>query len=222
MSRFEITLGLLAALGTIAVTALVGLGEPSRMPKASLGWDSRHVESGAQMFDQYCASCHGFNASGGVCPPLDATSGLHGGDIGPGVAWRLEELGWAPQQPYEYVYSVVAGGRTLSTRPDQYPGNRTADNPAEMSMPAWSQEFGGPLRPDQVRDLTEYIVAFRDAVPDDATPRPTEEPLPTETPTVPAIEAVATGTITATVSTAATAMTAVATPPGAAPASPTP
>lgn len=183
MNRFDITLGLLAILGAAVVTALVALGEPARMPVDELGFQSRKVENGAVMFAQYCANCHGPNASGGVCPPLDHTSGLHGGDLGDGIAWRLEDLGWDPAQPYEYVSSVIGSGRNVSTRPDQYPGNRTSADPSAMAMPAWSQSYGGPLRPDQIDDLTSYIVAFRDAVPTDATPRPSATPAPTARPT---------------------------------------
>lgn len=172
MSRFHITLGLLGILGIVVVTALVGMGEPARMPVDKRGFEVRKVENGAVLFALYCANCHGPNASGGVCPPLDATSGLTGGDIGPGIAWRLEDLGWDPRQPFEYVYSVIASGRTISTRPDLYPGNRTAGDPNAMAMPAWAQSYGAALRPDQVADLAAYIVNFREAIPDDATPRP--------------------------------------------------
>jgi mono/diheme cytochrome c family protein len=163
------------------VIALVGFGEEARMATASRGWEARHVENGAQMFDQYCANCHGPNASGGICPPLDATSGLHGGQLGPGIAWRLEDIGWDRSQAYAYIYSVIASGRTISTRPERYPGNRVPAAPPgpgtpapeatdvlPMAMPAWSQDFGGPLRPDQIQDLASYVAAFAEAIP--ATP----------------------------------------------------
>jgi cytochrome c553 len=178
MTRVEITLGLLAIMATIAFTALIGLREPERMARTSRGWEVRSVESGAQLFDRYCANCHGANASGLNCPPLDELSGLHGGDLGPGVAWRLEELGWDRGQTYEYVYSVISSGRTISTRPDQYKGNRVSPEPPgpgtptpaatsalPMAMPAWAEEYGGPLRPDQIRDLAMYIAAFRTDFP---------------------------------------------------------
>lgn len=179
MSRFDITLGLLGMLGAITVIALVGIGEAARMPAAASGFASRKVENGAVLFAQSCAACHGRNASGGVCPPLDATSGLHGGDIGEGVAWRLEELGWDVRMGHEYVYGVIAAGRSVSTRPDRYPGNRTAASPDAMAMPAWSAQYGGPLRADQIEDLSAYIVAFRDAIADDATARPAPTAVPT-------------------------------------------
>lgn len=161
MTRVEITLGLLAILGAVAITALVGLGEVPRMETYARGFDVRSAETGAQLFDQYCSACHGPNASGLNCPPLNELSGLHGGDLGPGVAWRLEELRWDRNDSYGYVYAAIASGRTLSTRPDRYRGT-AAD---AMQMPAWSQEYGGPLRPDQIKDLANYIVAFRDFLP---------------------------------------------------------
>lgn len=182
MSRIEITIGLLSILGVVALTALVGLGEEARMERDSRGWQARKVEAGATLYDQYCANCHGPNASGGICPSLDLTSGLHGGEHGKGIAWRLEELGWDPARPYEYIYSAIESGRAVSTRPDQYPGNK-AEDPSGMAMPAWSQAYDGPLRPDQVEVIALYIAAFGDSIPEDATPRPSEEPEPTERPT---------------------------------------
>jgi cytochrome c2 len=167
MTRVEITLGLLAIIGTIFITALIGLGEPKRMARDELAFQSRRVESGAQMFDQYCSSCHGVNAAGGVCPPLNEKSGLYGGDLGPGIAWRLEQLGWDRSDPTDYIIATASGGRTVSTRPDQYPGNRTDSAGNVMAMPAWAQRYGGPLRDDQIVDLAAYLTNFRSAIPDD-------------------------------------------------------
>lgn len=169
MTRVDITLGLLSVIGAIVVTALVGVsdyglggeGAAGRMAKTKRGYDVRSVETGAQLFDQYCKACHGANAAGANCPPLGVTSGLHGGDIAPGVAWRLEEQHWDRGDARGYVYSIISAGRTLSTRPDRYRGL----DANVMQMPAWSQEYGGPLRPDQIRDLTSYVVNFREFFP---------------------------------------------------------
>jgi mono/diheme cytochrome c family protein len=173
MSRYEIAVGLLASVATVVVVALVGAREPARMALEARSLAARHIETGASVFDQYCSSCHGINASGGKGPPLDASSGLYGGDIGPGVAWRLQHLGWPVRQPEEFIYLVASGGRVVSTRPDEYPGDRTPDTPDAMAMPAWSQDYGGPLRPDQIKDIASYLGSFRSEIPANATPRPT-------------------------------------------------
>ncbi len=172
MSRLEITIGLLAIVGAIVVIAGVGLGEVARMEREARGWDARSIEAGAELFERHCSACHGPNAVGGTGPPLDETSGLHGGDVASGVAWRLEELGWRPTLPFEYVLSTTAAGRAISTRPDVYAGNRLAGGDGtgrvlEMAMPAHGEAYGGELRADQLEALAEYIVAFRDAIPAD-------------------------------------------------------
>ena len=169
MTRIDITLGLLTTIATIAVIAVIGIGEDHRMEEAARAFDVRSVERGAQMFDQYCASCHGDHGVGGMCPPLNEISGLHGGSLGESVAWRLEELGWDRNDPYGYVYSVIEGGRQVSTRPWKYFGNRVAPDITVMAMPAWGQDYAGPLRPDQIQDLSNFVVSFNDNMPDDVT-----------------------------------------------------
>jgi mono/diheme cytochrome c family protein len=201
MTRVEITVGLLAVVASIFIIALVGLGEPARMPKAETGFQQRRAETGALLFDQYCGNCHGQNAGGGMCPPLNETSGLYGGDIGEGVAWRLEELGWDRNGASEYIVSTIASGRTISTRPGQYPGNRVEGAGPVMAMPAWSQRAGGPLRDDQIADIATYLTNFRKAIPDDpaAALKVVGTPPPTAVPA-----AGATGAVTSTTGVTAT------------------
>ena len=168
MIRIEITLGLLATIATIALIALYGAREEARMATRARAYEVRSVERGAEMYEQYCETCHGPNASGGKCPPLNQYSGLQGGSVGPGIAWRMEELGLDRTASYEYVYAAIDAGRAVSTRPWRWLGDRTAGpNEKSMAMPAWGQGNGGPLRGDQMRDIANYIVAFEDFVPED-------------------------------------------------------
>lgn len=168
MTKTDITIGLLSLVLATIITAWVGVregvgeGDNGRLARQARGFQTRSVESGAQMFDQYCATCHAFNAAGANCPPLDETSGLHGGDLGEGVAWRLEEMHWDRGDVYGYVYATISAGRMESSRPDLYQGT----DPKAMAMPAWSQQYGGPLRPDQIKDLATYVVNFRSYLPD--------------------------------------------------------
>ncbi len=173
MKEWESAIGLLATVATVVVLALAARGESERLAAEHRAWEARTVETGAWLFEQHCSRCHGRNATGGLGPPLDASSGLHGGELGPHVAWRLEELGWDRHLAYEYLYAATAAGRTVSTRPERYPGNRLPPAPAPtatdrsargaglpMAMPAWAKEFGGPLRPDQIDALARYLAAF--------------------------------------------------------------
>src|SRR4051812_24517356 len=60
---------------------------------------------------------------------------------------RLVNLGWSGSL-HNYIYSTVFSGRPNSAT--YWP------NP----MPVWSQPAGGPLRIDQVEDLTQFVLNF--------------------------------------------------------------
>lgn len=60
---------------------------------------------------------------------------------------RLINVGWAGSL-HNYVYTTIFSGRPNSA--SYWP----------QPMPAWSQTAGGPLRNDQVEDLTQYILNF--------------------------------------------------------------
>lgn len=165
MTRIEITIGLLATMITVAILAMYGTVEEDRMVTSARSFNVRSVERGAEMFDTLCSECHGPNAIGNICPPLNEDSGLHGGAIGPGVAWRLEDLGWERSDAYGYIYQTIEAGRTVSTRPWRWVGARPPEG-GGMAMPAWGQKYAGPLRPDQILDITNYLVNFKTKLPD--------------------------------------------------------
>ena len=60
---------------------------------------------------------------------------------------RLLEVGWSGSL-HNFVYTTVFSGRPNSATYWPQP------------MPAWSQTAGGPLRNDQVEDLTQFILNF--------------------------------------------------------------
>lgn len=64
------------------------------------------------------------------------------------VADRLSQINWAGTR-YDFVYTTLVHGRPTSI--SYWEGNQ---------MVAWSDRAGGPLRDDQLRDLTEYILAW--------------------------------------------------------------
>ncbi len=63
---------------------------------------------------------------------------------------RLKEISWGGTLQ-SYIADAVAAGRPLS---GSYWGGNI--------MPTWGQTFGGPLRPDEVDDVTNYVLNFRD------------------------------------------------------------
>jgi mono/diheme cytochrome c family protein len=58
---------------------------------------------------------------------------------------RLRNLGWSGTQP-SFILTTLIHGRPVSS------------NYWPQPMPAWSQTAGGPLRTDQLQDLTNYIL----------------------------------------------------------------
>jgi mono/diheme cytochrome c family protein len=154
MSRTDITVGLLSMMGTVVLLAFIGIGENSRLAKTTDHQQARFIETGARLYEDLCVVCHGDQGTGvpGKCPPLN-TAELFDGT-------RLQAVGWNGTVE-DYVYSRIASGRDVSTRPTEYPGAKAGLKPGAkqpMAMPFWSQDFGGPLRPDQIHMLTQYVM----------------------------------------------------------------
>ena len=110
------------------------------------------IEVGAGLFENNCSSCHGLQGEGvpGLCPPLNDRFFFDE---------RLNEVNWAGSME-DYIVSVVSSGRTVSTRPDRYAGQGIP------AMPAWSEDYAGPLRDDQIRSLATYILNWEADAPD--------------------------------------------------------
>lgn len=142
MKLAQIAVGIIAVILTLVIILFVAQNESTRMAEEELSQQGKSIEEGAALFNQYCSGCHGLQAKGtpGLCPPLNDAFFFNG---------RLQEVGY-PGSLADYIKATVSGGRLISTRPDQYAG----------AMPPWSQDFGGPLRQDQIQNLTDFILNF--------------------------------------------------------------
>lgn len=149
MSRFnfEILLGTILISVTSVILIIYALNEPQRMARAAEEQQAQAIEVGAYLFELNCSGCHGLKGEGvtGLAPPLNDRRFFTN---------RLKEVGW-PGSLEDYIISTVSGGRLTSTRLDQYVGNTPLGQPA---MPAWSDQYGGPLRPDQIHDIAQFIL----------------------------------------------------------------
>jgi mono/diheme cytochrome c family protein len=131
-----------ALLGVLAMMALLLFQlviETPRMEAQTLNWEGRSVQNGAAIYANNCSSCHGPDGKGlpGVAPALNSHYFFEG---------RLADLGFTGTL-YDYVKLTVAAGR---------PNNRQSQW-AQM-MPTWSSRYGGPLRDDQVEDVTSFVL----------------------------------------------------------------
>jgi mono/diheme cytochrome c family protein len=141
----QIALGLLALLALIGVLVVVAIGEPQRMADVTRAFDARQIETGATLFEANCRPCHGPQGQGieGVAPALNARDLFDGS--------RLAAVSFSGTLP-DYVRGVVAAGRPVPSAGTNYP----------QRMPTWGQQYGGPLRSDQVDALVAYILNWKD------------------------------------------------------------
>lgn len=135
----KIGISLLALLLSFAVLMYLGMRENTRMEAQTLNWDGRSIQNGAAIFANNCSSCHGPDGKGlpGVAPALNSRYFFEG---------RLADLQFTGSL-HDYVKLTVAAGR---------PNNKQSQW-AQM-MPTWSSTYGGPLRGDQVEDVTDFVL----------------------------------------------------------------
>lgn len=155
--KWQIALGALSVAAMIVVLAIVGIGEPSRMAEFTSSYQARQIETGALIFENNCRPCHGPQGEGieGVAPAINAAD-LFDGE-------RLKAIGFAGTVQ-DYVRATISSGRPVPSEGTNYP----------QRMPTWSQDFGGPLRDDQINSLVAYIMNWQDrALQEAAGPTPT-------------------------------------------------
>ncbi len=146
--QFEIILGILIVLATSALVIYYGFTEPARMKENEEAANAREIEVGAALFEAQCSRCHGTQGLGipGLCPPLNDRYFFD---------QRLKDVGWSGTQT-DYIVATASSGRLASTRPQLYPGQGTP------AMPSFSDQYGGPMRPDQISSIAAFIMNWEE------------------------------------------------------------
>ena len=176
-TQLRIIIGILFTLLTcvpLAVVAYNDLGpgfgfapnsEKTVMEKRGEALMGRDIETGADVYAQYCSACHGRKGEGipQLAPALNRKDLLDGR--------RQKDIAWAGSVK-AFIKDTVAAGRPIQSRVDIYTAR----------MPTWSQEYGGPLRPDQVDSVVTFVMNWHDAAPEVNAYPPPGTPLPTITP----------------------------------------
>ena len=138
----KITVGILVVLGIAGAFLWVSYTDISpngtRMADQEANWAGRAIENGALIYEANCVGCHGIQGQGipGVAPALNSEAFF---------TTRVQEVGYTGSLR-SYIESTVNSGRPVGS--GQY----------SVKMPTWGQAYGGPLRPDQVRDVASYIL----------------------------------------------------------------
>ncbi len=157
----NLTVGLIFTMAIVVIIAVIWVNEPARIASEAERQAARSIERGAVLFGGYCAGCHGLQGEGvaGLTPPLNVE------DLWAGRA-DIQFYGTL----HDYLYLTSAAGHT------------------KFGMPAWSDDYGGPLRGDQIENLVQLIMNWQGPQPEGvrpgATPTP-EGPPAKEVPTPP-------------------------------------
>ena len=143
---WRVIVGTVSLVLTVILLGVVAVTEQSRMESFTRAYESRQIEVGAALFEGRCIQCHNVDGKGieGVAPALNAADLLVGSPVPP----RLQEIGWSGATA-DYVRAAIASGRPR-------PSAAFANYP--QRMPTWGEEFGGPLRKDQVDALVAFIM----------------------------------------------------------------
>lgn len=148
----KVVLGAIFIIGLLLLLGWVVINEEGRMQAFTGQFASRSIERGAAIFQNNCSTCHGVNGEGipSRAPALNNPS-LFNGD-------RLAQLGWGGSLE-DYVTNVVSAGRPNSGT--YWNGN---------IMPTWGQAYGGPMRSDQVANVVNFVLNWKDTALDSENP----------------------------------------------------
>jgi len=152
--KWHILIGFLTAGAAVVLLGIIALNEPVRMESFSRSYHSRQIEEGARIFENSCRPCHGPQGEGSPLAPALNTASLFNGERLTAVQFNgtLED----------YVKGVVSSGRPVPSEGANYP----------QRMPTWSQEFGGPMRPDQIEAVVAFILNWEERALAGAEPTP--------------------------------------------------
>jgi mono/diheme cytochrome c family protein len=144
--QIKIVIGTVAFMIAMMVFGYSALREPARLERFTNAELGRSIEAGAEIFANNCVTCHGADATAQTCfdtagnqiacqgLPLNF-NGLLCGD----VSQRMTDMNWRGTK-HDYILTTVSAGRG--------------------AMPTWLDQFGGPLRPDQVQNVTNFVLNF--------------------------------------------------------------
>ena len=145
--QVKIIIGTVAFMISMMVMGYAALREPARLERFTGARLGRQIETGAHLFEGNCATCHGEYGKAEEC--FDSSSGEQIGCIGlplnyapllcGDISQRMEAMIWEGSKD-TFILSTISSGR---------PGTE---------MPAWSDQFGAPLRNDQIMDLSKFIL----------------------------------------------------------------
>lgn len=148
--QVKIIIGTVAFMLAMMVFGYAALREPARLERFTAARQARQIEAGAHLYFNNCASCHGVEGKAEEC--YNAATGEPEGCIGLPLNYapllcgdrsaRMEAMNWTGTKE-AFIQATIASGRYGT------------------QMPTWSEQFGGPFRPDEVVDATQFVLNWQ-------------------------------------------------------------
>jgi mono/diheme cytochrome c family protein len=143
--QVKIIIGTIAFMLTMIIFGFAALREPARLQTYTEAREGRQVEVGAKIYKDQCATCHGDQGRGENCTDAAGNpigcQGIplnHGPLLCGDTSTRMETMGWEGTK-LDFIKVTIAAGRG-------------------PIMPTWSERYGGPMRDDQVEDVTRFVL----------------------------------------------------------------
>ncbi len=146
--QVKVVIGTIAFMLTMIVLGYAALREPNRLEHFTGAREGRTIETGANLYFNNCATCHGLEGKAQEC--YDAA----------GNSITCQGL---PLNNYFLVCgdapARLAQSRFEGTK-EQFVERTIAAGRNGTVMPAWSVEYGGPMRNDQVKNVAAFVLNF--------------------------------------------------------------
>ena len=146
--QVKVVIGTIAFMLTMIILGYAALREPERLEHFTNAREGRTIETGAKIYIDNCATCHGVEAKAEEC--YDAT----------GNSITCQGL---PLNNY-FLVCGDAPARLEQTRfegtKEQFIERTIAAGRSGTVMPPWSSRYGGPMRDDQVANVAAFVLNF--------------------------------------------------------------
>jgi mono/diheme cytochrome c family protein len=146
--QVKVVIGTIAFMLTMIILGYAALREPERLEAFTGAREGRTIETGANLYINNCATCHGVEAKAETC--LD-TAGNSIACIGLPLNSYFLVCG---DQPARLTQTKFVGSK------EQFIERTISAGRSGTEMPAWLDQFGGPMRPDQVENVAAYVLNF--------------------------------------------------------------